>query len=87
MNKSGFVKQISKELNVDESRARQIADLLEENFLIGKKNKENTIQLFADNLKVTEEEANEIYDKCIDVIKNNLVQKVKHPFKNLDKED
>ena len=87
MNKSGFIKQISKELNVDETKARQIADLLEENFLIGKKNKENTIQLFVDNLKVTEEEANEIYNKCIDVIKDNLVQKVKHPFKDLDKED
>ena len=87
MNKSGFIKQISKELNVDETKARQIADLLEENFLIGKKNKENTIQLFVDNLKVTEEEVNEIYNKCIDVIKDNLVQKVKHPFKDLDKED
>lgn len=87
MNKSGFIKQLSEKLNIDESRAREIADLLEDNFLIGKKNKEKTINLFIEKLNVSEEEADNIFNTSCDIIKENLLDKIKHPFKDLDEED
>lgn len=87
MNKSEFIKQLQEKLNIEESKAKEIADLLEDNFLIGKKNKEKTINLFMEKLNVSEEEADNLFNTSCDIIKDNLLEKIKHPFKDLDKED
>jgi len=52
MNKTGFIKVLAKELNCDLEYSRKINYLLEENFIIGKKNKKKTINLFITELNV-----------------------------------
>lgn len=85
MNKAGFIKTLSKELNCDLEYSRRINDLLEENFIIGKKNKEKTINLFINELNITKEEAEKIYEAASSVITSGIKERIKHPFRNLDK--
>lgn len=82
MNKTYFINEIMKELKCDESYARQVLDLYEENFIIG--NKEKTIALFINNLNVSTEEANNLYEVCSKMVASSLKDKVLHPFKNRD---
>ena len=82
MNKTYFINEIMKELKCDESYARQVLDLYEENFIIG--NKEKTIDLFIKNLNVSTEEANNLYEVCSKIVASSLKDKVFHPFKNRD---
>lgn len=86
MNKKEFIDALAKELNCDTEYSRKINDLLEDNFLIGKKNKEKTINSFITELKVSEEEAEKIYETASSVIASAIKDKIKHPFKDLDKE-
>ena len=86
MNKQGFINELIKTLKCDETFARQVLDLYEENFIIGKTNKEKTINLFITNLKVSDEDANKLYEACSSILSSNIKNKLLHPFKNLDKE-
>ena len=80
MNKKYFVNELIKELNCDETYARQVLDLYEENFIIG--NKEKTIKLFVDKLNVSNEEAKNLYETCSKIVSSSLKNKILHPFKN-----
>ena len=82
MNKQKFIEEISKRLNCDEDYARKIDGCIEENFIIGKKNKEKTINLLIERLDVSEEEANNIYNVTMEIITSKIKDKIKHPFKD-----
>ena len=84
MNKTGFINELVKELNCDENYARLVIDIYEENFIIGKKNKEKTINNFKEKLELTEEKANEIYNTCSKIVTTEIKNKIKHPFKSKD---
>ncbi|MBR1377037.1 MAG: hypothetical protein IJ565_04415 [Bacilli bacterium] len=45
MDKEKYINELAKKLNFDKKYAKKVADLLEDNFIIGKKNKEKTIKL------------------------------------------
>lgn len=79
MNKTYFINELVKRLKYDESYARQVLDLYEENFIIG--NKEKTINLFINNLKVSDKDANNLYEVCSKIVTSSLKEKVLHPFK------
>lgn len=85
MNKTGLIKELSVKLDVSEEKASKIESMLEENFIVGKKNKEKTVELFMNELDLSSEEADELYNQSMDVIKDCLVDKIKHPFKDNDK--
>lgn len=84
MNKHGFIKELMKELNCDEDYARKVNDALEDNFFIGRKNSEKTIEDFRNRLNITHEEANTIFNKCRDIITREIKDKIKHPLKSKD---
>lgn len=84
MNKTGFINELVKELNCDENYARLVIDIYEENFIVGKKNKEKTINNFKEKLELTEEKANEIYNTCSKIVTTEIKNKIKHPFKSKD---
>ena len=84
MNKRVFVEQVSKELNIDLAKSREIVDCLDDNFLIGKSNKEKTIELFQERLNITKEEAENYYNVTHKLIAKNLKNKLIHPFKSKD---
>ena len=82
MNKEGFIKELSKKINISEEQTKAINEVLENNFLIGKKNKDKIITELKDKLKIDEKKANEIYEKASDIIKDGLIDKIKNPFKD-----
>lgn len=86
MNKEKFVEELSKQLNCDVEYGRKVSDFLEDNFIIGKKNKEKTIITLINELNISEEEAENIYNVSMGIITSEIKNKIKHPFKDLDKE-
>ena len=84
MNKQGFIKELVKQTNMSENECILINECLEENFLIGKKNKEKTINLLIEKLNINEEKANEIYNIASSIIATSIKDKIKHPFKGND---
>jgi hypothetical protein len=84
MNKSDFIKALESKLNIEEDKAIQINSIVEDTFIIGKKNKEVMIDKFMSTLKVNEEDANKIYDTVMSVISTGIKDKILHPFKGND---
>ncbi|MBO4245563.1 MAG: hypothetical protein J5892_02335 [Bacilli bacterium] len=87
MNKRGFIAEVEKQTGYPHDKAIIISESLEDNFLFGKSNKCKTIIALMENLNVDEEEANRIYDITSSIIVNAIKTRIKHPFKNLDKEN
>ena len=86
MNKEKYIKKLSEELNCDYECANKISNIIEDNFLLGKRNKEKIINQFIDELNINVEEANLIYNVSSSIISKEIKNKFKHPFRNLDKE-
>lgn len=86
MSKRKYIKELSKELNCNFEYANKISDILEDNFLLGKKNKDKIINMFIREFNISIDEANKIYDISYSVIMKEIGNKLIHPFKNLDKE-
>lgn len=84
MNKTGFIKKLKEVLNIDDAKANIINNILESNNIIGKKGKDNIINDLMEQLKIDLEEANKIYEKVMEIIKDAIKNKIKHPFKSQD---
>ena len=69
MNKSEFIKELSKQTGYDEEKCIVINSIVEDTFIIGKKNKDKMIEL---------------YETVISIIGSELKNKLKHPFKSQD---
>ena len=81
MNKSKFIKRLKEETDYSEDRCVLVNDILENNFIIGRKNKQKIINdLILKNF--TEDEAENIYDISINIIMSEIKDKIKHPFKS-----
>lgn len=84
MNKTEFIKELQKKLNYNEEKCIIINDILENNFLIGKKNKETMINEFITKLDVSDEEANKIYETAMNILSKEIKNKIMHPFRSTD---
>ncbi len=84
MNKKEFISELSNRLSYSKEKCIMINDILENNFFINKKNKDKVIEEFVQILKVSNEEATKIYDTAVEIIKEEIKNKLKHPFKNQD---
>ena len=84
MNKREFIKEIGNRLEIDKEISKKISDILEENFFIGKKNMEKTINNLMIELNVDRPKAEEIFNTCMDTIKDGIKDKLKHPFRSKD---
>ncbi len=84
MNKTEFIKELQNRLNYDEEKCTIINDILEDNFLIGKKNKEIMINEFITKLDITDIEANKIYETAMNILSKGIKDKLKHPFRSRD---
>ena len=81
MNKTDFIKELSNKTGYNEDMCLQINNIIEDTFLIGKKNKEKMINDFKNKLNINEEEANKIYETAMNIISSEIKNKLKHPFK------
>ncbi len=84
MNKSEFIEELEKKTGFDKEYCIKINDALEENFLIGKKNKQKIIASLIEKLNIDEEKANELYEISSSIIVNGIKDRIKHPFKSKD---
>ena len=84
MNKTGLINELSKQLSYSKEKCLMINDILESNFFISKRNKDKIVDEFIQKLKVSSEEAMKIYDTAVKIIKDEVKNKLKNPFKNQD---
>lgn len=83
MNKTEFIKELSNKTGYNKDMCLQINNIIEDTFLIGKKNKEKMINDFKNKLNINEEEANKIYETAMNIISSEIKNKLKHPFKKM----
>jgi nucleoid DNA-binding protein len=84
MNKSSFIKELSKKTRYDEKTCILINEIIEKYFIFNKKNKEKLIQDLKNNVNLNEDDAENIYDISIKIIKQEIKNKLKHPFRSQD---
>lgn len=84
MNKSGFIKELSKQTGYDEAKCSLINDIIENYFIFGRKNKDKIIQDLQIKAGLSEDDSENIYDISIKIITGEIKDKLKHPFKNQD---
>ena len=80
-----FIEAISKKTNLTKGEATIVNSVLEDNFFLSKKSKDKIVASIQNDINVSYDRALEIYEICIDIVKENIKFKLKHPFKNLDK--
>ncbi len=84
MNKKEFIDELSKKINYNTEKCLLINDILEKNFFISKKSKDKIIDELMSQLKVDQKEATKIYEIAIEIIRRELKEKLKHPFRSKD---
>ena len=82
INKDEFINTIQNKTKLSKEKCLIINGVLENNFLLGNKNKQNIINELIDKLSVNEEKAEEIYNISMNIISLSLKEKLKHPFKS-----
>lgn len=84
MNKNGFVKKLSELTGYDVNQCNKINDIIEDTFIIGKEGKERIIQRFKSELNFDEKQVNHLYQIVLNILKSEISNKLKHPFKSQD---
>lgn len=84
MNKNKFIKELSKQTGYDEEKCVLINDVLENYFIIGRKNKEKIIEDLQIKINLSEDDSENTYDIAIKIIAKEIKNKIKHPFKSKD---
>lgn len=84
MNKEKFIKELEKVTGLDNEKCVIVNNILENHFFIGKKNKEKMILDMEEQLKITREEAEKIYESAMSILASGIKDKLKHPFKSQD---
>ena len=82
MKKADFIDKINKETGYDLDKCNIINEIIESHLIIGKNNKEKTLNDFILKLDIDREEADELYNKCIQILGNEFKKKIRHPFKS-----
>lgn len=80
MNKTGFIKLLQEKTNLPKDKCILINNILENHFLLGKENKKKILKDFQEQLNVDTKEAEEIYTTSMNLLKNSLKEKLRHPF-------
>lgn len=80
MNKEKFIKELENVTGLDNSKCVIVNDILENHFIIGKKNKEKMISDIKEQLDIPREEAEKIYEAAMSILASKLKDKIKHPF-------
>lgn len=80
MNKEKFIKELENVTGLDNGKCIIINNVLESNFIIGKKNKEKIVSDVMEKLEMTGEEAEKIYESAMSILSSGIKDKLKHPF-------
>lgn len=80
VNKTKFINELEKETQLSREECLIINDVLENNFIIGKKNKNKIITSLIEKLNINYEESENIYNVSIKIILSSIKRKLRHPF-------
>ncbi len=84
MNKTGFIKELSKQTGYDEEKCILVNNIIENYFIFGKKNKERIIKDLQVKATLSEDDAENVYDISMKIIAVEIKDKLRHPFKSKD---
>lgn len=84
MNKTQFINVLEEKTKLSNEKCIIVNDVLENHFLIGKRNKEKIINDLIKNLSLDYSEAENIYNIAINIISSQIKNKMKNPFKSQD---
>ena len=84
MNKTKYIKNLSEVTNFSMDKCEEINKVIEDNGFIGKNTKARIQKDLVEKLNITEEEAEDIYEKTMGIIAGGLKEKITHPFKGND---
>lgn len=82
MNKTGFIKELSKQTGYDEEKCILINDIMENYFIFERKNKDKIIKDLQIKAGLNEDDSENVYDIAMKIITEEIKNKLKHPFKN-----
>lgn len=82
MNKTGFIKELSKQTGYDEEKCILINSIIENYFIFGRKNKDKIIKNLQVKASLNEDDAENVYDISIKIITGEIKNRLKHPFKS-----
>ena len=80
MNKKELIEKLSSKIGYSVEDTKKINNIFEENFIIGKNNKEKIISKLIEIIGINENEANKIYESFAGILKDGIIDKLKHPF-------
>ena len=80
MNKSELIKELSSRIGYNIEDTNKINNIFDDNFIIGKKNKEKIISKLMEVISIDEKEANRIYESFAELVKDGVLNRLKHPF-------
>ena len=80
VNKTQFINELKNETQLSAEQCLIISDVLENNFIIGKKNKNKIIINLIEKLNINYEESENIYNISMKIISNKIKEKLKHPL-------
>jgi len=80
MNKEDVINKLVEVTKLDKEKCIAINEILENNFFVGKKNKEKIISDISSKLNMNEMDAEKIYESAMSVIGSGIKDKLKHPF-------
>lgn len=84
MNKTGFIKDLSKQTGYDEEKCILINDIIDNYFIFGRKNKDRIIQDLQIKASLSEDDSENVYDIAMKIITREMKNKLKHPLKSQD---
>ncbi|MBR1376371.1 MAG: hypothetical protein IJ565_00950 [Bacilli bacterium] len=84
MDKERFIMMLGERLNLTREESVLVSDALDDNFFLSKSNKEATVKSIMNNIKVDEDKASDIYETCVSIVKEEIKNKLKHPFRSQD---
>lgn len=82
MNRTGFIKELSKETGYDEEKCTLINNVIENYFIFGIKNKDRIIKDLQVNANLSEDDSENVYDISMRIIIGEIKRKLKYPFKS-----
>ena len=81
-NKSWFLKELQNSLKYSKEECEKIERILENHFILTKHGIEKAREEIKRTLSITEEESKKIMNSCETILKSEIKNKLKHPFKN-----
>ena len=84
MNKTEFVNRLQEELKYDKEKCLAINSIIEDTFILGRHKKELMVSKFTQELNMSNEEAEHVYEVTSSIISNGIKDSIKHPFRSKD---